>query len=89
VLWRKKSPYPKTHNPQFLELVRRWVLTILDDQASPVLQLINPSAIRQIAEANASAVSLPWFGQLMGMPQLLAYIVQLDSWLREYHVSVE
>lgn len=89
VLWRKKSPYPKTHNPQFMEIVRRWALTILNDHTSPVLQLINPSAIRQIAEADSSTVSLPWFGQLMGMPQLLAYVVQLDSWLREYHVSIE
>jgi asparagine synthase (glutamine-hydrolysing) len=89
VLWRKKSPYPKTHNPQFLEIVRQWALTILNDQTSPVLQLINPSAIRQIAEADTSTVSLPWFGQLMGMPQLLAYVIQLDSWLHEYHVSIE
>lgn len=89
VLWRKKSPYPKTHNPQFLESVRRWVLTILDDQTSPVLQLINPKAIRQIADTDASAVKLPWFGQLMGNPQLFSYIIQLDMWLRQYNVTIE
>jgi asparagine synthase (glutamine-hydrolysing) len=89
VLWRKKSPYPKTHNPEFLEIVRRRALTILDDHTSPVLQFVNAKAIRVIAGPNASVSNLPWFGQLMGVPQLLAYIVQLDSWFREYHVSIE
>ena len=89
VLWRKKSPYPKTHNPEFFEIVRQQVLAILDNKASPVQQLVNRKIIRQLASSGPSRVSLPWFGQLMGVPQLLAYIIQLDMWFREYQVSIE
>lgn len=89
VLWRKKSPYPKTHNPQFFEIVSQQVLTILDDKTSLVNTMINQEVIRQLAASNPANVNLPWFGQLMGVPQLLAYIIQLDMWLREYQVAIE
>lgn len=87
VLWRKKSPYPKTHNPQFFQIVRQMALEALADPNAPVLQLVDPQAVRQIADD--SAVNIPWFGQLMKTPQLLAYIVQLDAWLRRYRVRIE
>ncbi len=37
----QKSPYPKTHNPSYLNAVRTWVLRILDDSSSPLLDLID------------------------------------------------
>ena len=33
-------------------------------------------------------VARPWFGQLMAGPQLMAYMVQLNGWLREYDVRI-
>jgi len=89
VLYRKKSPYPKTHNPSYTEGVRAWLLDILNDPASPLLPLIDAATIRRIAEADAQASSIPFFGQLMSTPQLFAFLGQLDYWLREYHVSIE
>lgn len=87
VLWRKKSPYPKTHNPQFLAIVRQQALAILENPSSPVNQLVSVEAIKTIAASDAAASNVPWFGQLMSGPQLFAYIIQLDLWLREYNVS--
>ena len=26
----------------------------------------------------------PWYGQLMAGPQMLAYIIQISYWLKEY-----
>jgi asparagine synthase (glutamine-hydrolysing) len=89
VLYRKKSPYPKTHNPAYTEAARRWLLEILHDPASPLLPLIDVPTIRGIAESDARASGIPFFGQLMSTPQLFAFLGQLDFWLREYRVSIQ
>lgn len=88
VLYRKKSPYPKTHNPAYLEAVRQRTLDILDDPDSPLLPLIDAEAIRGIAASPESSSHLPWFGQLMSGPQLFAYLSQVDLWLRTYNVKI-
>lgn len=87
VLARPKNPYPKTHNPAYLSAVRTWVLDILDDPGSPLLSLINTKAVRQLAGSRED-FDIPWFGQLMRLPQLFAYLVQVDIWLRRYSVSI-
>ncbi|MBP3961442.1 asparagine synthase (glutamine-hydrolyzing) [Paenibacillus lignilyticus] len=88
VLYRKKSPYPKTHNPNYLNAVRKQVLEIIHEGTSPLLQLINVKKIRELAESEAASSNLPWFGQLMSGPQLFAYLLQVDMWLREYKVVI-
>ncbi|WP_281891121.1 asparagine synthase (glutamine-hydrolyzing) [Paenibacillus sp. YYML68] len=88
VLTRKKSPYPKTHNPNYMAAVRTWVLDILNDPSSPLLQFIDVKKIRELAEHDNGQFNLPWFGQLMTGPQLFAYLAQVDTWLRHYKVSV-
>ena len=88
VLYRKKSPYPKTHNPNYLSAVRTRLLDILNEGNSPLLPLINVKKIREIAESKTASSNFPWFGQLMSGPQLFAYLLQVDMWLREYHVSI-
>ncbi|HWQ75645.1 MAG TPA: asparagine synthase (glutamine-hydrolyzing) [Syntrophomonas sp.] len=89
VLWRKKSPYPKTHNPLYTEAVRDLTLAMLDDPSSPLLPLINREAVRELALSIRSDTDLPWFGQLMNAPQLLAYLIQVDFWFKHYNVAIE
>jgi asparagine synthase (glutamine-hydrolysing) len=86
VLSRKKSPYPKTHNPSYFAAVRDWVLRILDDPASPLHRIVDAEAVRELAAKEAPASGMPWFGQLMSLPQLFAYLGQVNTWLREYGV---
>lgn len=88
VLTRKKSPYPKTHNPNYLAAVRKWVLEILDDPSSPLLPFIDVKKIRALASSETNDFDLPWFGQLMTGPQLFAYLAQVDTWLRAYKISI-
>ncbi|ALS26954.1 asparagine synthase (glutamine-hydrolyzing) [Paenibacillus cisolokensis] len=88
VLYRKKSPYPKTHNPNYLAAVKQLLLDVLDDPSSPLLPLINVKKVRELAESEQAASNTPWFGQLMGGPQLFAYLWQTDLWLRHYNVSI-
>lgn len=59
VLYRKKSPYPKTHNPAYLNAVRTQMLGILDDSTSPILPLIDAAKIREIAASPESSSNLP------------------------------
>lgn len=88
VLYRKKSPYPKTHNPAYLNAVRQWLNSILDDPSSPIKDLINIKALRAMTNLEGDAFDRPWFGQLMTGPQLFAYLASVDTWLRENKVAI-
>ena len=89
VLWRKKSPYPKTHNPNYTMAVQKWMNSILNDKSSPILQIINKEKVQQIVDSGGRAYGKPWFGQLMAGPQLIAYLIQVNEWLKEYNVILE
>ena len=30
----------------------------------------------------------PWYGQLLAGPQMMAYLIQIDYWMRKYSVSI-
>lgn len=85
VLQRKKSPYPKTWHPQYLELVSGRLRQILDDPAAPIFQLVRREALEGLLTAE---YAWPWYGQLMGVPQTIAYMLQINFWLAEYRVKV-
>ncbi len=87
VLWRRKSPYPKTHNPTYFAMTQRGILSLLSDKSSPLLPLIDVETVRNIALSGAST-NIPYFGQLMTTPQLFAYLIQTDAWLRKYKISI-
>ncbi|MBP2651187.1 MAG: asnO [Firmicutes bacterium] len=88
VLWRQKSPYPKTHNPSFYQAVRSKLLAIQNDTSSPILPLLDTDKIKAFTETDAARSPMPWFGQLMGGPQLMAYLVQVDAWMRQKKVRI-
>ncbi|MHB8927609.1 MAG: asparagine synthase (glutamine-hydrolyzing) [Bacillota bacterium] len=87
VIMRKKSPYPKTHNPAYLAAVRGWLEEALADPSSPLLGLIDVARVHAVIAGDGAAFGTSWFGQLMGGAQLFAYLAQVDHWLREYRVS--
>jgi len=88
ILERPKSPYPKTFNPSYLSAVRAMLREVLNDPASPLLPLINRTAVRNLMDYEIETIDTPWFGQLMTGPQLLAYLYQVNFWLKEYHVRI-
>jgi len=88
VLYRKKSPYPKTHHPAYRAAVQKWLLEILDDPASPILPLIDAAAVHALVEKANNSTGQPWFGQLMTYPQFMAYLIQINIWLQEYGVKI-
>ncbi len=87
IVWRKKSPYPKTWNPIYLELSRCAVRRLLKDETSPLLPFLDTAQINALLE-DPAGITEPWYGQLMQAPQIFAYLYQLDLWMREYQVKI-
>ena len=79
ILNRKKSPYPKTHDPRYLALMRRRLDALLGGPSAPLWELVRPEEVRRMA---AEEMANPWYGQLMRTPQTIAYLCQIDHWLR-------
>lgn len=88
ICYRKKSPYPKTHNPYYLKLCSEKVKEILRNNNSPVCELLDKDGVTALIEQPDSLKS-PWYGQLMQTPQILAYIIELDFWFSEYGVVID
>ena len=85
ILWRRKSPYPKTHNPEYLETVSALLKNVLDDVSAPIHSVVRREAlVSLLTDSNQQ----PWYGQLMTVPQTIAYMLQLNYWLDHYHVQL-
>ena len=88
VLYRKKSPYPKTHHPDYLKLVKTKLKSILDNKSSPILEIISKPKVQDIIDSDGSSFKVPWFGQLMTGPQLIAHLSQINTWLEQYNINI-
>ena len=85
---RPKSPYPKTHDPLYEQLVRAKLAAVLEDSSAPIYGLINEKALREGLMTGAGDYGRPWFGQLMAGPQMMAYLIQINTWMEQFHLSV-
>ena len=85
VLWRKKSPYPKTYDPRYLELVSDRLKELLFQKDAPIFCLVDKTALQGLL---ISENSWPWYGQLMKLPQTIAYMLQINAWLEIYGVDL-
>ena len=85
ILFRRKSPYPKTYDPHYEELLKGMVREVILEGNSPVLQFIDPKKMEEFL-SKSSDYGKPWYGQLMAGPQMLAYLLQVDEWMKRYQV---
>lgn len=84
ILWRKKSPYPKTHNPIYFKTVIEILQNRLKSNSSILNQVMDKSALNAVlSEENTT-----WFGQLMSTPQLIAWLIQFDYWFEKYNIDI-
>ena len=84
IVERKKSPYPKTWNPNYMAAVSDLLQRELADD-SPLLAFCKKDALKALTRENRS---LPWYGQLMTTPQTVAYFLQIAYWMRENNISI-
>lgn len=87
ILFRRKSPYPKTYDKAYETLLAGKVRDILEDTSSPILQFIDREKTLRFL-SSPSDYGKPWYGQLMAAPQMMAYVIQIDFWMRQYQVEV-
>ncbi len=88
VLWRKKNPFPKTHNPHYTKLVQQELQSRYSDSQSILKVLFDHESFTQLIKSGGASFKKPWFGQLMTGPQLLAYFIQLDDWFKQYRIQL-
>ena len=85
VLWRKKSPYPKTHHPEYRRLVEDRLQALLSRKDAPLFGLISKQALVEYLQHPSQ---WPWYGQLMTGPQTMAYFLQMNFWLEHYGIDL-
>jgi asparagine synthase (glutamine-hydrolysing) len=89
VLYRKKSPYPKTYHPLYTKLVKNWVKELLHDRSSILYEFFDAKKLEELVETEGKSFQVPWFGQLMTGPQLLAYLGQVHVWFQTYGITIK
>ena len=87
IMDRKKSPYPKTYDPAYENLLRKELLSVLSDPKEPLGELVDLKKV-QTYVTKPSDYGRPFYGQLMAGPQLLAYLLQVNHWLKTYKITV-
>lgn len=87
ILFRKKSPYPKTYDPHYENLLADRLSQILEDSKAPILNFIDKKKTQSFL-SSPSDYGKPWYGQLMAGPQMIAYLLQINFWMEHYKVEV-
>ena len=82
---RRKSPYPKTHDPRYEELVMGKLKELLKEKNAPLFSLISRSQLQNWLQTDSP---WPWYGQLMRRPQTIAWLLQLNFWMKHYQVHL-
>jgi asparagine synthase (glutamine-hydrolysing) len=83
ILHRKKSPYPKTHNPLYEQMVTNMLKERLLQSDCRLKEIMDKKELENLLQTQ----NVTWFGQLMSKPQLIAWLIQLDYWLSNYNIQ--
>lgn len=85
VLYRKKSPYPKTWHPEYTRLMKQRLVGLLENKNAKLWHLVDREAASELLQ---EMMPIPWYGQLMKGPQTIAYLLQIDFWLSHYQIEI-
>lgn len=85
VLSRKKSPYPKTHHPQYFQTASDLLRQVLVEKNEPIHQIVDREALEGLLQ---QSFAVPWYGQLMTGPQTIVYMLQVNIWMKHYCVGI-
>lgn len=85
IVYRKKSPFPKTWSPKYFEMLVNQIRDVMNEDGL-FNYLVNKDVVEEMIADDKDVL---WYGQLMRKPQVLAYLLQVDMWLKEYQVMIE
>ena len=83
VLFRKKSPYPKTYDRAYERLVANRLRKVLRQKSSPILEIVDKKKVLAFLDSPKD-YGRPWYGQLMAGVQMVGYLLQIDYWMERY-----
>lgn len=86
LLYRKKSPYPRTYSPVYEALPVERFQQILSNPQAPVHRFLDAKKAERFL-AQPKDYGKPWFGQLMAGPQMIAYFLQINYWMKRYGIE--
>ena len=86
LLYRKKSPYPKTYSPDYEASLYQQFRLLLQTPQAPIHRFLDRKKAEQFLAAPKD-YGRPWFGQLMAGPQMIAYLLQVNDWMAHYQVG--
>ena len=87
ILFRRKSPYPKSYDPYYETLLGTRLQQKIEDSKAPILQIVDRKKVQKFIDSTKD-YGKPWYGQLMAGPQMLAYLLQINYWLKTYSVEL-
>ena len=87
ILFRRKSPYPKSYNPQYEKLLTQRLLAALKEPDCKLKALLDLPSLQKFLQSPKD-YGAPWYGQLMAGPQMIAYLLQIHYFFQEYKVNL-
>ena len=87
IVYRKKTPYPKTFNPDFEAYVINTAENLMEDKKSLLSQIVNKDYF-DLLKSKKVELENPWYGQLMRLPQIFGYLIQLDIFFKTFDVEL-
>ena len=85
VLFRRKSPYPKTYDTGYEKLLACRLRRVLNQKHSPILEIVDKRKVLEFLDSPKD-YGRPWYGQLMAGPQMMGYLLQIDYWMERYRL---
>ena len=85
IVQRKKSPYPKTWNPDYFRAVADRLEAVLAQPDCPLKDFFRTDRLLALTREDRA---IPWYGQLMTTPQTIAYFLQVEWWLRKFKITI-
>ena len=83
ILFRKKSPYPKTYDKEYERLVVSRLKKVLKQKHAPILEIVDKKKVLAFLDSPKD-YGKPWYGQLMAGVQMVGYLLQIDYWMERY-----
>ena len=61
----------------------------LAQKDSVLHEFLDPHQLKQLIETEGASFQVPWYGQLMKGPQLIAHLAQIHHWFETYRIDIE
>ncbi|GAE39084.1 asparagine synthetase B family protein, partial [Bacillus mycoides] len=79
---RRKSAYPTSQDPHYLQTIRNLTLDMCSNKNNPVFSLINHSILLAIADQSNKEITN------FEARSAMEYMLQVNEWLKTYHIHI-